>query len=320
MAQEVAIRTEHLSKRYKGGVLALDDLNLEIMKGESVGYLGPNGAGKSTTIKILTTLIKPTSGKAYLNGVDVVRHPKMAMRGIGSLVEVPGLYDYLTPREMMTYVARVRGMDPGSIRHRISGILDEVKLGDWEDKKLASFSTGMSRRFSIALALLHDPEILILDEPVLGLDPVGMKEVREVIKGVQRSERTVFLSSHLLSEVQETCSTVIMLNHGKVISSGNVSDLRFTMGEQFLNVYFVRNLTGEQVGQLNALGKAEVVEAVNNFARLRFDGKPETSATLMKQLCGMGFEMTSYWATQASLEDIYVSKFRDEKGSVGGVR
>jgi len=318
MADGPAIRTENLSMRYRGGVLALDDLNIDIEHGSSVGYLGPNGAGKSTTIKILTTLIRPTRGKAYLNGIDVAKRPKEAMRTVGSLVEVPGLYDYLTPHEMMEYVGRVRGMKKADVHARITEALVEVKLQDWEHKKLRSFSTGMGRRFSIALALLHDPDILILDEPVLGLDPVGMKEIRDIIKKLTDTNRTVFLSSHLLSEVQETCDRVIMLNRGKVIVNDRVDNLRVHMGDQFLNVQFTSNLDGAQRQTLASLSGAEVVDVINNYAKLKFDGSPETSARLLRELHKFGLQVTAFWPTQASLEDIYVQKFRDDDGRIGG--
>ena len=175
---EYAIRTENLAKTYGKTFKALDGVSIHIKRGEVVGYVGPNGAGKTTTIKVLTGLIRPTSGQAYVNDIDVVARPRDALRSMGALIEVPGVYDYLTPHEILTHFGRVYGMRQDTIDRRVKETLELVRLPDWEHKKAGSFSTGMLRRLAIAKAVLHQPEILILDEPVLGLDPKGIMEVR----------------------------------------------------------------------------------------------------------------------------------------------
>ncbi|GAG28957.1 unnamed protein product, partial [marine sediment metagenome] len=178
---EYAIQIEDLVKIYSRKVTALDGVSLTIEKGDVVGYLGPNGAGKTTTMKILTNLIRPTSGRAYINGVDVNKRPKEALRHIGALIEVPGVYDYLTPHEMLTYFGKVYGMSSKQTNQRIDESLELLNLSDWAREKIGSFSTGMERRLVIAKAILHKPEILILDEPVLGLDPRRMKDIKQLI-------------------------------------------------------------------------------------------------------------------------------------------
>ena len=168
---EYAIEVQNLEKKYLNGYTALGGISFNVGHGEIVGYLGPNGSGKTTTIKTLTNLLVPTSGMAMVNGINVAKDPKTAMGYVGTLVEVPGIYEYFTPKEVLTYFGRVHGMKKADIGPRISEVLHLLQIGDWENKKLGSFSTGMQRRFAIAKAILHNPEILILDEPVIGLDP-----------------------------------------------------------------------------------------------------------------------------------------------------
>ncbi|HJX69879.1 MAG TPA: ABC transporter ATP-binding protein, partial [Dehalococcoidia bacterium] len=147
---EVTIEMRGLRKQYRNGVLALQNLDLEVFKGDCVGYLGPNGAGKTTTIKILANLIKPTSGNAYIYGLDVQKHPKEALCHTGFIIEVPGIYDYLTPMEMLSYLGKVRGMAKGEIEQRSKEVLETVRLSEWKYRRIGSFSTGMQRRFVIA--------------------------------------------------------------------------------------------------------------------------------------------------------------------------
>jgi ABC-2 type transport system ATP-binding protein len=164
MDTEYAIQIEDLTMEYSNGFKAVDNVSINVKRGDVVGYLGPNGAGKTTSIKILTNLLKPTSGHAYINGIDVNKRPKEALQSVGALIEVPGIYDYLTPREILTYFGKIHNMTKEKIDERIKEILKLVKLSDWEHKKTGSFSTGMLRRFGIAKAIFHNPEILIGDQ------------------------------------------------------------------------------------------------------------------------------------------------------------
>jgi ABC-2 type transport system ATP-binding protein len=176
----------------------VDDLTMSVPEGVTVGFLGPNGAGKTTTIKILTHLISATGGKAYLHGVDVVRHPKQALGHVGAVVETPEFYPYLTPTETLAYLGRIRGMHSNEIKKRTDELLHMVKLDEWRSTRIGKFSKGMKQRLAIAQAILHEPDILILDEPTSGLDPRGMVEVRELIRTLKRQHYTIFISSHLL--------------------------------------------------------------------------------------------------------------------------
>ena len=307
-----AIQTENLAKTYGKAFKALDGISLQIKKGEVIGYVGPNGAGKTPTIKILTGLIKPTSGHAYVSGIDVAVNPREALRTIGALIEVPGVYDYLTPHEMLTYFGRVYRMSRDDIDGRIKEILGMVKLSDWEHKKIGPFSTGMMRRLTIAKAILHKPDILILDEPVLGLDPEGIREIRELIRQFRSAGMTVFLSSHLLSEVAEVCNTVVFLDKGKVIASDSIEKIGSTMAT-VMDVKLLRPLSPEEMEKLKTIELIKSVEVKDNTARLHYDGKAESSAQILKRLMSLNLDVVSYRVEGGGLEDYYLSIMNDEK-------
>lgn len=311
---DIAIQTENLRKQYRNGVLALNDLNIKIKKGDCVGYLGPNGAGKTTTMKILTNLIKPTAGHAYINDIDVNKNPKEALQHVGSFVEIPGIYEYLTPNEMLTYLGKVRRMDKKDLNRKIKEVLELVKISDWEHKKIGSFSTGMQRRLVIAQVLLHAPDILIMDEPVLGLDPKGMKDVRDIIKQLQSENKTIFLSSHLLHEVSETCAKVVLLDKGRVVSYDTVDNLRNMSKIQKIDVEFLKTLTKEQIAKIKLIELIRDFDIVNGSLRIDFDGKRDTCSQILSKLVSLGLEIVSYHPASVTLEDVYVSVMGEESG------
>jgi ABC-2 type transport system ATP-binding protein len=219
------IKIKNLTKNFSNFV-ALDNLNLSIEENTCVGFLGPNGAGKSTTIKILTGLIRPNSGNAIILGKDVQHDIHNALSDIGVLVEIPQFYSNLTPYELLSYFGKLRGMQKNNLENRISEVLEHVNLSEWTQKKIRTFSKGMKQRLGIACALLHNPTILILDEPSSGLDPRGMIEVRQIIKELKKQGKTIFMSSHLLSEVQEVCDAVAIIDKGKLLRyESDLSDL-----------------------------------------------------------------------------------------------
>jgi ABC-2 type transport system ATP-binding protein len=207
------IVTEDLTKSF-GSLTALSDLDLKIKSGQAVGFLGPNGAGKSTTIKILCGLLRATSGRAYVNGVEVTPGNVTHLATIGALVEVPEFYPYLTPEETLSHLAKIRGVKTSHISSRIDEVLADVNMTKWKNTKIGGFSRGMKQRLGIAQTLLHDPEILIYDEPALGLDPRGQYEIRELVKGLTQSGKTLFMASHMLHEVRELCDSVAIINGG----------------------------------------------------------------------------------------------------------
>lgn len=311
---EIAIRVEGITKQYRNGVLALQGIDFEINKGDCVGYLGPNGAGKTTTIKLLTNLIRPTSGKMFINGIDVNKHPKMALKHIGALIEVPGMQEYLTPNEMLTYFGRIHRISKEEIEKRIEKVLFAVMLSDWKDKQIGSFSTGMLRRLIIAQTMLHNPDILILDEPVLGLDPKGMQDVRFIIKQLRSEGKTIFLSSHLLYEVGETCNKVILLDKGKIMAYDTVDNLKNLSNIQKINIEFLNPPTKQQIASIQSIEFVRKIDAFNSYVTIEFDGDRTTCSQILTRLISQGSQIVSYKPEVATLEDVYVSIIGKEGG------
>ncbi|MBI4999917.1 MAG: ABC transporter ATP-binding protein [Euryarchaeota archaeon] len=308
------IKTENLVKCYSKNVRVLDGISLSIKKGEIVGYLGPNGSGKTTTIKILTNLLYPTSGHAFINGLDVNENPKESLKAVGALVEIPGIYDYLTPREMLTYFGRIYGMERGKIDERIRETLKSVRLADKERTKIGAFSTGMQRRLAIAKAILHEPEILILDEPVIGLDPKGIKEVRELLREFQKGGMTIFLSSHLLQEVGDTCDSVIFLDKARVVAHDTVHNIRSKAGGKSIIVRFTNPLSETEAKKIETVAGVKGVSVKNGSVQIGYDGSPDTSYQILSDLMKAGHHIVSYTPEVVSLEDFYISVMSDERG------
>jgi ABC-2 type transport system ATP-binding protein len=213
--KEIILDITSLSKKYKD-FLALDNLNLQINKGDIFGFLGHNGAGKTTTVSILTTLLPQTSGSASICGFDITRDGLEVRKRIGYLPENVKFYENLTAYENLEYFAQLSGIrNPGK---KIKSILEFIDFMGFDNKKVGEFSKGMKQRIGIAQALIHEPDILFLDEPTSGLDPMGIKKLREVILKINKEkEITIFLNTHLLSEVSKICLTIGVLNHGKLI-------------------------------------------------------------------------------------------------------
>lgn len=218
-----AIVIDNLSKYYSK-FLAVDNLCLRVGERENVGLLGPNGAGKSTTLKILCGLIRASSGAAFVNGINIARKPEQALSQIGAIVETPEFYSFLTPEETLSYLGRLRGIRGEVLRRRIRVVIDLVKLQRWLTVKIEKFSRGMKQRLALAQALLHDPPILVLDEPALGLDPRGVVEFREIIEQMGQ-EKTVFFASHQLVEVSQICHKVAIIDHGKLLAYDSIAEL-----------------------------------------------------------------------------------------------
>lgn len=218
----VVIRTIDLTKRF-GVVIAVDHLNLEVYRGEVFGFLGPNGAGKTTTIAMLLALLRPTTGSAEVMGHDLRWQPRQALHQVGALVEA-AFYPHLSARDNLWVMAQMSG---GGISDQVIGeTLELVGLAKRARDRFSTYSTGMKQRLGLAAALIHDPGLLILDEPTNGLDPGGMREIRQLLRQLAKEQnKTVFLSSHLLHEVEQICDRVLILDQGRTIAMGPVNEL-----------------------------------------------------------------------------------------------
>ena len=223
-----AIRTENLTKKYalgwrKGRLLALDRLNLQVREGEVYGLLGPNGSGKSTTLKCILDLVTPTDGAAWL--FDVPCQQVESRLHVGFLPENPYFYRYLTGAETLEFYGKLCGMKGAKLQQRITELLDLVGLTLARNRRLAGYSKGMLQRIGLAQALIHNPRLLLLDEPTAGVDPIGSRDIRDLIVRLKKMGKTVLLSSHLLAQVQDVCDRIGVLNLGKMILEGEVDQL-----------------------------------------------------------------------------------------------
>ena len=228
-----AVLTTHALSKMYGSRQAVKDLNLEVRGGEVFGFLGPNGAGKTTTIRMALGLIRPTEGRVEILGSDVLTDGARVLPRVGAIVETPALYGYLSGRNNLKAFAHMLGGLPDS---RLDEVLDLVGLAARQKDKVRSYSTGMKGRLALAVALLNDPELLILDEPANGLDPAGIVEMRDLLRGLAASGKTVFISSHVLAEVQQICDRVAIINLGELVRVAPVAELVAGEGEFVLTL------------------------------------------------------------------------------------
>ncbi len=305
---------ENLTKDYGNNFKAVDVLNLTVKRNSFVGFLGPNGAGKTTTIKMLTNLLTITSGKAYLNGVDVSADPKNALADIGAVVETPEFYPFLTPIETFEYLGSLRGMSKEDVRKRGKEVLELVKMTEWSNTRIGKFSKGMKQRIALAQALIHEPSVIILDEPTSGLDPRGMVEVREVLLELKKHDYTVFMSSHMLNEVQEVCSEVAMIDHGRLLAYDTVNALVSKIESKRLEVRIANQVFGDAMDKLRGYAGVELLNVItpNNF-QVDFKGGEEEQAQLLMFLQSLGLKIVSFKESGLALENLYMSLIKSSR-------
>ena len=300
-----AVRLHDLTKDFTVGFWrprpfrALHGVSLDVEPGEVLGYLGPNGAGKTTTLKLLMQLIYPTSGHAEILGrpagdVEVKRR-------IGFLPETPYFYDNLTAEELLNYFARLFGYDAADARRRTSDMLDRVGLGAERRRVLRKYSKGMLQRVGIAQALINDPEVIFLDEPMSGLDPIGRRDVRDLILSLRDEGRTLFFSSHILDDAQAVCSRVVIMNKGRLVASGRVSDLvQQARGWELV----VAGADGDRMRALEPMVTSVKRVADGQYViELPVDRPPEQ---IVGELAGSGARIVSLNPHHESLEDYFV--------------
>jgi ABC-2 type transport system ATP-binding protein len=310
-----SIETHGLTKRF-GDFTALDKLDLKLEGGKCVGFLGPNGAGKTTTLKMLTDMIFPSEGECFLNGISVQRERKRALGLAGVLIESPEIYPSLTPTQALDMVADLRNLSRAESEERIPAVLAEVKMSEWADKKVGKFSKGMKQRINIAAALVHDPEILMLDEPATGLDPRGMAEVRAIVRDLKKHDRLIFMSSHILAEVTDVCDEVALINHGKLLFYDTLDNIttRFSEGHSSVDAGFAvplpENVLSDKIATSPDVVKVERLDP--RRIRLTFTGDLSGQARLLRQLTALDAELVSFQESKSALEEIYMNQI--EKG------
>lgn len=293
------IETNDLTKRYRH-LVAVDRLSLRVRRGEVYGFLGPNGAGKTTTLRMLLGLVRPTSGVASVLGSSP--GSSEALANIGALIEVPGFYPFLSGRDNLRVMAGHARVKP----ERVDVVLEEVGLNGRANDRFRTYSQGMKQRLGVASALLKDPDVLILDEPTTGLDPKGMAEMRGFIGGLGRRGRTVLLSSHLMSEVEQVCDRVGVIDRGVLVKEGSVDELR---GDAVL---LVRAEPLEHAGRV-VRGLPGVAAVATGDGALRVTANAAAASAIVRALVGAGVAVTELRPERASLEDVFLNLTREDE-------
>ena len=309
-----SIEASNLSKHY-GSFAAVSNLNLKLEGAKCVGFLGPNGAGKTTALKMFTDLIRPSSGEALINGINVHKQKKKALESVGTLIEMPEIYPALTPREALTMIAEIRGVPKAERKRRVEESVSEVRMSEWIDKRVGKFSKGMKQRICVASAILSDPAVVLLDEPTTGLDPRGMSEVRDIIKSLKNKKRLIFMSSHLLSEVSDVCDEVAIIDHGKLIVYDTLSNVtaKVSGGDNVVEIELRNTVDVELVNTMTAklLYIANVEKSDCNTFRIKFAGGLDTQEKLLADLVKMKIGIVSYKPASSALEGAYLSLIKD---------
>ncbi|MGI0035583.1 MAG: ABC transporter ATP-binding protein [Nitrososphaera sp.] len=300
---------EDLTKKY-GDFVALDSLSLSLKGNQCIGYLGPNGSGKTTTIKILTGLCRPTTGRAFIFGKEIGKETRRALLNVGSVVETPVFPPFLSPVEVLSYFGKLRGMSEQNIIERTKLVLETVRLGEWASRKIGSFSKGMTQRVALASALLHDPDLLILDEPTSGLDPRGRVEVREIIKSLKKGGKTIFMSTHFLAETQELCDVVAIIDKGKLLQTDTVQNISRSRYGGKMKVEFLEPPSEAQLASIRAIEGVINVEQQSSYPLevvVEHNGGQEGRAELVERLTRLGLKILTYRPAENTMESFYLN-------------
>jgi ABC-2 type transport system ATP-binding protein len=299
------IKLENVSKYYKS-FPAVDQISFEIGRGEVFGFIGPNGAGKTTTIKMLATLMLPSSGTLSVGGYDVVREPYEVRRLIGYMPDSFGVYEDLLVWEYLDYFAALYKVPPSNRNRAISDVLELTDLGVKRDSQVMSLSRGMKQRLCLAKTLIHDPEVLLLDEPASGLDPHARIEIRELIRELCRMGKTVIVSSHILTELADFCTSIGIIEAGRLLAAGRITDITAQLTG---NVMLEISVKGDPTIALDVLAERGDIKRTTcdgRTIRAEFSGHAEEVDEVLEYLVERGVRVLSFTRTEADLEDIFL--------------
>lgn len=322
---DILIRFENLTKNY-GNFHAVSNLNLEIKRGEIIGFLGPNGAGKTTTMKMMARILKPSSGAIWYNKDGelhklTARTKDFLLQNVGFLVENPSFYGNVTPRQLLTYFAKLKGYPRDKISARVEEVVAMVKMNDWIDKKIGTFSKGMKEKIGIISSLVHDPDIIILDEPQTGLDPKARVDVRNFILELRKMGKTIFFSSHLLYEVSEVADKIAIITHGQLIAFDTLEILEAQVKSSLIKLEVLNGHNGNVSRLTDRLTEILLPHIEKGIIRnnitystethqfaINFDGDQTHQFEILKTLVDNNIEVVEYSVPKAGLlEDLYMN-------------
>ncbi|MCB9420982.1 MAG: ABC transporter ATP-binding protein [Ardenticatenaceae bacterium] len=305
------IEIQGLTKKYNG-LTAVNDLNLTIQEGEVFGFIGPNGAGKTTTMRILTTLLQPTAGKAWVAGHSVTDDPRAVRRAIGYMPDFFGVYDDMKVWEYLDFFAACYDIPPATRAGMIDDLLALVDLGHKKEEQVEALSRGMKQRLCLARTLAHDPQVLILDEPASGLDPRARIEIRELLRELKNMGKTIFFSSHILSEVADICTTIGIIEAGQLVASGDMEQMKKQLRAHRL---IQAQVVGEIAPLQEFLLRHPAVSTINdhseadiptNAVRFDFSGDDQTLSQLLADIIASGIRVTTFSEETGDLEDVFM--------------
>jgi ABC-2 type transport system ATP-binding protein len=306
----IIVETQNLTRSYGAATLALDSLNLQIPQGAIYGFIGPNGAGKTTTMRILTTLLLPSSGAAWVEGHSVVKNPKAVRKAVGFMPDFFGVYDTMKSWEYLDFFAASYGVPPARRQHMIGELLDLVDLSHKRDAYVMGLSRGMKQRLSLARTMAHDPTLLILDEPASGLDPRARVELRELLKELRALGKTIMISSHILTELAEVCTHIGIIEQGRLLTSGDVATImRSLRPHRIFEVHLLSDL--EEAANLvrdlpGVLDVRTLPEMTPPMIEIDHDGDDPSVSDMLARLITGGACITHFAGQHSDLEDIFL--------------
>ena len=302
---EAVIMVSNLTKFY-GDFKALDNVSFQVDKGWVYGYLGPNGAGKTTTIRTLLGLLKPSQGEVQIAGVDPTKNPVQALQAVGYAPELPTLQTFFTGEQLLDFLGKMFGLAGQARKERIKQLLDLVGLEEWGNKKIGKYSKGMVQRLSVALALVNDPLVLIMDEPTIGMDPEATAHFRNLFATLSKEGKTVFISSHLLDEVQRICTHVGMINKGRMVFNGPTAQVLETFTQQWVVEAELKKVTETIISALRKLDYVEDVEVEGNKMKIQLKEKKDYRGEISSEIFKRKGVLLGLNLHKITLEDAYL--------------
>jgi ABC-2 type transport system ATP-binding protein len=301
------VEVKDLTKRF-GKLTAVDGVHFSIPAGEALGLLGPNGAGKTTTVSMMCGLVVPSGGDVVIDGHSILRDPMAVRRVIGVVPQDIALYPTLSARENLTFFARMQDVPPDMLASRVDAVLDIVQLADRQNDRVETYSGGMKRRINIAVGLLNQPKLLILDEPTVGVDPQSRNSILETLKELNRQGVTLLYTSHYMEEVEFLCTHIAIIDHGKVIADGTQKDLRLQAGNKdIINVQLVREAEGGVRDRLAALPGVDTVELRDRTVRIATNQGRSLLAGVISALDSAGCPVSTIDVKEPNLEDLFLN-------------
>lgn len=297
------VEVNNLVRNY-GDLCAVDDVSFSLKKGEVLGFLGPNGAGKSTTMKMICGTLAPTAGEIKINGYDILEDPKLAKAELGFLPEIPPLYRELTVDEFLTYCAKLHGLRKHAVRAAVNHGKEKCGLEEMSHRLIANLSKGYQQRVGIAQAILHNPSVIVLDEPTVGLDPIQIMEIRQLIKALG-NEHSVILSTHILPEVQQSCDRVQIIHHGKLVLSESIENLNTQMSSSSLHVRFKEPADSKLIEQIE--GVVSIAPQDKRLYKIHHQQQNNPAAAIAKMAVANKWGLLELTPEKHSMEEIFLA-------------